>query len=210
MQSTVSSEFVTLATEAIFLALLLCSVGGLTLILERSLFWWRVQRWQDSAVRDALNLYDSNRTGAIAKLRRYSYLPLPRILLAAVELGPASPESFHLALMTALQAELPALRRFDIALRTLANLAPLLGLLGTIVGLIDAFAHLELTDLANLDRNAVAAGIGSALLSTAAGLGIAAIVLPCANLFRSFYRRQLSSIRDLSGQLELHYRDRSS
>ena len=83
---------------------------------------------------------------------------------------------------------------------------PLLGLLGTILGLVRALSALELGSGGSDRALDVIAGIGEALITTAVGLVIAIVTLIFANYFQGQYRRQRAFIQEAGGQLELLYR----
>jgi biopolymer transport protein ExbB len=87
-------------------------------------------------------------------------------------------------------------------------LSPLLGLLGTILGLITSFASLNIGDVGGSRTANVTSGISEALVSTASGLVVAIFTLLFANTFRGFYLRQTARIQEYGGQLELLYRRR--
>lgn len=188
--------------------LLIFSVLTMALILERIVFWNQVLRRQDHAVREAIALYRKSPRAALQMLEQYASLPIPRIFLAALELEYATPEEFRLALETAAQAELPLLKRFNTIFDTVISIAPLLGLLGTVLGLIGSFASLRLGDLGGTQTTGVTSGISEALISTAAGLVVAIFTLLFANAFRGLYQRQTALIQEYGGQLELLYRRR--
>lgn len=184
------------------------SILAVALILERILFWLQLVRRQDKVVREGLSLYRRSVKSAIQKLEQNSDLPIARIFLAALELDQATPEEFRLALETAAQAELPLLKRFNTVFETVISVSPLLGLLGTILGLITSFSSLRLGDLGNTVSANVSAGIGEALISTASGLVVAIFTLLFANTFRGLYQRQIALIQEYGGQLELIHRRR--
>lgn len=184
------------------------SILTVALILERLLFWWQIIRYQDKAVREVLSLYRRSIKAALQKLEQNAELPIARIFLVALELEQPTPEEFRLALESAAQAELPLLKRFNTVFETVISVAPLLGLLGTILGLIGSFGSLRLGDLGGSATANVSAGIGEALVSTAAGLIVAIITLLFANLFRGLYQRQIALLQEYGGQLELVYRRR--
>jgi biopolymer transport protein ExbB len=106
---------------------------------------------------------------------------------------------------------LPVLKRFNTVFETVIGIAPLLGLLGTILGLIGTFASLRIGDVGGSNTTGVTAGISEALISTASGLTVAIFTLLFANLFRGLYLRQLAIIQEYGGRLELlhRYRDRN-
>ncbi|WP_392534339.1 MotA/TolQ/ExbB proton channel family protein [Nostoc sp. C117] len=185
------------------------SVLGVALIIERIRFWVRINQRQSRVVRDVLNLYRiDNVVGAMDKLQKNADLPLARIFLAALELEEPNPEEFRLALESEAQAEIPVLKRFQNIFETIISLAPLLGLLGTVLGLIASFASLNLGDVGGSKTTGVTSGISEALVSTASGLIVAIFILLFANTFRGLYQRQIALIQEYGGQLELLYRRR--
>lgn len=185
------------------------SVLGIALIIERIAFWVRIQKRQKRVVRDVLNLYRrENVVGALDKLKQNADLPIARIFLAALELEEPNPEEFRLALESEAQAEIPLLKRFNTMFETIISLAPLLGLLGTVLGLITSFASLNIGDVGGSRTGGVTSGISEALVSTASGLIVAIFTLLFANTFRGLYIRQIALIQEYGGQLELLYRRR--
>ncbi|MBD2096250.1 MotA/TolQ/ExbB proton channel family protein [Trichocoleus sp. FACHB-591] len=184
------------------------SILAVALILERAAFWFRITQRQDRVVREALSLYKRSPQAAFQRLEQNADLPITRIFLTAMELEQPSPEEFRLALESAAQAELPLLKRFNTVFETIISIAPLLGLLGTILGLIGSFASLRVGDLGGTNATGVTAGISEALISTASGLIVAIFTLLFANTFRGLYQRQIALIQEYGGQLELLYRRR--
>jgi biopolymer transport protein ExbB len=185
------------------------SVLAVALIIERIRFWVRINNRQTRIIREVLNLYRlDNVVGAIDKLKKNADLPLARIFLAPLELEQPNPEEFRLALESEAQAEIPLLKRFQNIFETIIGLAPLLGLLGTVLGLIASFASLDIGDVGGTKTAGVTAGISEALVSTATGLVVAIFTLLFANSFRGLYMRQIALIQEYGGQLELLYRRR--
>lgn len=184
------------------------SILAVALILERLAFWSRVAQRQDRVVREVLSLYKRSPRAALLKLEQHTDLPIARIFLAALELDRPSPEDFRLALETAAQAEIPLLKRFNTVFETIISLSPLLGLLGTVLGLIQSFASLNIGDVGSSKTVGVSAGISEALVSTASGLVVAIVTLLFANTFRGLYLRQIALIQEYGGQMELLYRRR--
>ena len=183
------------------------SILALGLIVERISFWLKINNRQTKVVRDVLNLYRRNNVvGAIDGLRKNADLPIARMFLTALELEEPTPEEFRLALESEAQAEIPLLKRFQNIFDTIISLAPLLGLLGTVLGLIGSFASLDLGDVGGSQTANVTGGISEALVSTAAGLVVAIFTLMFANAFRAMYQRQMALIQEYGGELELLYR----
>ncbi len=184
------------------------SILAVALVLERLLFWVRIANRQDRIVREILVLYRRSPRSAFLKLEQHGDLPIARIFLAALELDQPNPEEFRLALESAAQAEIPLLKRFNNIFDTIISVSPLLGLLGTVLGLIASFASLKVGNLSGSNASGVTAGISEALVSTASGLVVAIITLLFANTFRGLYIRQIALIQEYGGQLELLYRRR--
>ena len=188
------------------LPLLGTSLTSTILICERLWFWRRIVHRQPLLVNTVLETYSQQPQKALSKLKQNSDLPICRIFLAALTLPEATPEEFRLALESAAQGELPLLRRYSTALDTIVGIAPLLGLLGTILGLIRALTALNLGSGSSDRALEVTSGIGEALVSTAIGLLIAIGTLIFANFFQSLYRKQRAFLQATGGQLELLYR----
>ncbi|WP_027402723.1 MotA/TolQ/ExbB proton channel family protein [Aphanizomenon flos-aquae] len=187
--------------------LLFFSVLGITLILERITFWIGISGRQNRVVKQVLGFYrQGNVVTSLDILHKNADLPIARIFLAALELEEANPEEFRLALESEAQAEIPLLKRFQNIFDTIIGLAPLLGLLGTVLGLIGSFASLNIGDVGGAKTAGVTSGISEALVSTASGLVVAIITLFFANSFRGMYLRQIAWIQEYGGQLELLYR----
>ena len=184
------------------------SILAMALILERILFWSQIVKRQDKVVRDVLGLYRRNSKAALQKLEQNVNLPIARIFLAALELEQATPEEFRLALESAAQAELPLLKRFNTVFDTIISVSPLLGLLGTVLGLMTSFSSLQVGNVAGTSSVNVTAGISEALVATASGLVVAISTLLFANSFRGLYLRQTALIQEYGGQLELIHRRR--
>ncbi|MBD2463182.1 MotA/TolQ/ExbB proton channel family protein [Oscillatoria sp. FACHB-1407] len=192
-----------LAGGIVMFPLLAFSIVAIALIIERVVFWVRINRRQKRVVRDVLRAYSHDFDTAMLKLKQNADLPIARIFLEALEVNHFPPHAFRLTLEGATQAELPALRRFNTIFDTIVTLSPLLGLLGTVIGLIRSFASLNLGSVGSESAVQVTGGISEALVSTAAGLIVAVFTLLFANVFRGFYRRQIAAIREYGSQLEV-------
>ncbi len=191
----------------VMIPLLFFSLLVVALIIERIRFWVKINSRQTRVVEEVLKLYRrDNVVSALERLHSNTDLPIARIFLAALELEEANPEEFRLALESEAQAEIPLLKRFQNIFDTVISLSPLLGLLGTVLGLIASFASLNLGNVGGTQTTNVTGGISEALVSTAAGLIVAIFTLLFANTFRGLYQRQIALIQEYGGQLELLYR----
>ncbi len=183
------------------------SIIAIALVIERLAFWVRLNKRQNRVVKSVLQLYrQGNMGGALDKLKQNGDLPMTRIFIAALILEQPTPDEFRLALESEAQAEIPLLKRFNTLFDTVISISPLLGLLGTILGLIASFASLNIGEVGGSQSAQVTSGISEALVSTASGLIVAIFTLLFANAFRGLYLRQIALIQEYGGQLELLYR----
>lgn len=183
--------------------LLVFSLLAVALIVERVIFWLKIKRRQRQIVQKALSLYPNDTYGVIALLKKNAQLPIARIFLEALELEQPTSDEFRLALDSATQAEIPILRKFGTWFQTIITASPLLGLLGTILGLIQSFAAMDLGNATGTNSAVVTGGLSEALVSTVMGLVVAIVTLLFANTFRGLYLRELAFIQEYGGQLEL-------
>lgn len=192
---------------------LLLLVASTACIAERIRFWLKVTRQQPRFAKEMTKLYQHQPELVAEKIKRNIDLPIARIFAAALELDSPTPEEFRLAMESELQAEVPAMKRFSGLLELTVGLAPMLGLIGTITGLIAAFASLSIGDIGGTKTAGVSGGISEALITTAVGLVVAAFCLVFVTIFRNLYNRQMALIQEYGGQMELIYRrqyDRSN
>ena len=181
-------------------------VAATACIAERIRFWLRVTRRHPVFAREIVKLYRHQPELVAEKIQRQIDLPMARIFAAALELENPTPEEFRLAMESELQAEIPTMKRFSGLLELTVGLAPMLGLIGTVTGLIAAFGSLNIGDVGGTKASGVSSGISEALITTAVGLVVAATCLVFATLFRNLYNRQMSLIQEYGGQMELVYR----
>jgi biopolymer transport protein ExbB len=101
------------------------------------------------------------------------------------------------------EVSLQRMQRFMSALDTMITVAPLLGILGTVLGIISSFAILGAGGIS--DPRAVTGGIAQALVTTAAGLSIAIITVVPYNFFNSRIRRAVHGMEKYATSLEVVY-----
>lgn len=183
------------------------SVFTLTRTIERAWFWYQLLSQEDKIVYDVMEAahYDLDRAAAIA--RKAENLPIGRFLLAPLRLKQPTPETFRLALETAGDKEFFQMRRGDKLLESVVGIAPLLGLLGTVTGLIMTFNNLNIGSAGSTaDLGKAAAGIGEALTTTAGGMIVAIIALFVFRVLVTLQSQQVEYFSTVGGELELIYR----
>ena len=160
--------------------ILIVSIIALTVVIER-IFWW-TGRWFRRDPKRIEKVFTAIEVGDVAeasRLSRDSRDPVLRMMWNGLNHQHASLQG---ALQVAAGIEIKRAGRFLVVMDTLVTLAPLLGLLGTITGLIRSFSFLGNEELA---VTAVTGGIAEALIATACGLGIAIFALIPFNFFTS-------------------------
>jgi biopolymer transport protein ExbB len=187
--------------------LLLLSILSLTTVLERGWFWYQLLRNESKIVHRLLDAAaDGDWAQAHDIAERTQYQPVSRFLGAPLRLEVPDPELFRLALESAADEELAAMRRGDKVLESVVALAPLLGLLGTVLGLIHTLGNIRLGDIGTASTAGVSSGIGEALITTATGLIIAIASLAAYRTFNSLVVGQAQVFRRAGNELELIYR----
>ncbi|MEY2977442.1 MAG: hypothetical protein RLZZ435_1581 [Cyanobacteriota bacterium] len=186
--------------------LFILSIVALSITVERLWFWVNVLNRETEIVKQVLEAayYDWN--GAMSAARRFNNQPIGRLLYAPLRLANPDPEVFRLALEAAADEELAGMRRGEKFLEAVIALAPLLGLLGTVLGLIRSLGNIRLGDLGTASTEGVTLGIGEALISTASGLVVAIVSLAFYRLFQVFLFTQAKVFRRAGSELELLYR----
>jgi biopolymer transport protein ExbB len=186
--------------------LLVLSILALGTILERLWFWASILWKERDIVNRVLDAAESNWQVAreIALERRRQ--PIGRYLYAPLRLANPDPEVFRLALEAAADDELALMRRGDKLLEAVITMSPLLGLLGTVLGLIRSLRSISFSDLGTASVAGVPLGIGEALISTAAGMIIAIVSLAFYRFFQALWFNQVRIFRKAGSELELLYR----
>lgn len=186
--------------------LFVLSILTLSVTVERLWFWVNVLNREKEIVKQVLEAayYDWNT--AMNTARRFNNQPIGRLLYAPLRLANPEPEVFRLALEASADEELASMRQGEKFLEAVIALAPLLGLLGTVLGLIQSLGNIRLGDIGTASTQGVTLGIGEALISTATGLIVAIVSLVFYRLFQVFLFTQLKVFRQAGSELELLYR----
>lgn len=184
-----------------------CSVLTLATALDRALFWIRLLKREDQVVNAVLDAARRDLSEAAILASQAQDLPIGRFLLAPLRLNRPSPDTFRLAMETAGDREFVQMRKGDKLLETVVAVAPLLGLLGTVTGLIATFSNLTIGGGGTGDQaTAAAAGIGEALITTAAGMVVAIMALLIFRVMVTLQAQQMDYFSDVGNELELIYR----
>ncbi len=161
--------------------LVICSVLGIIFIIERAITYYRIKGDTAEIFSEVLaSIRESDLRNSIEVCEEYDH-PVATTLKSGLLRYGKSHEEIEKAMESVALHEVSKLERGLWILATLANVAPLFGFLGTVVGMISAFSALAEVGLGQ--PQAVAAGISQALITTATGLIIALPVQTAYNYF---------------------------
>ncbi|WP_034296853.1 MotA/TolQ/ExbB proton channel family protein [Herbaspirillum sp. RV1423] len=174
--------------------LLIASVIGLALIIERLLYLRRSRVLPGDLLPEVVRVYENGRVNddVIDKLEQNS--PLGQVLAAGLRNVDTPREVMKEAIEEAGQAAAHRLERYLTTLGTIASLAPLMGLFGTVIGMIEIFAS---QNAAGTNPAQLAHGISIALYNTGFGLAIA---MPSLVFYRHFRALVDSFVVDMEQQ----------
>lgn len=175
--------------------ILMVSMAGLALVLERVFTLWIRFRLDGrgllAAVLDRVDRGDF--PGALEECSRAAGHPLGRVIRAGLLKAHRSDREIEMAMEEDMLRTTPALRKRINYLATFGNIATLLGLLGTIFGLIQAFEGVSLADPA-AKQEILAKGISVAMLTTALGLIVA---IPCLLAHSFLFNKSTQMIEEI-------------
>lgn len=184
MQDT-SYELLTIFRDGGFMMipLVLCSLVALGIILAKGWTLFVAHRDSKKLLAEIRDLGESGRLDDAIQLARQTRGPVAAILLTGLRRVKEGGHQKEIgkAIGTTGSIELDFLERGLTVLATIANVAPMLGFLGTVIGMIQAFAAIE--EAGQVEPTLVASGIKVALITTAAGLAIAIPVNIAYNYF---------------------------
>ena len=188
----------------LLIPILLLSLAAVFLIVERALFYWQQRASGAESAEAVLKLLTHTPAQQLAPALRRGRSPQARVIAAALERGRRLADTDqrrtldHLVL-----AEIAALERYVPYLQNIANVATLLGLLGTVVGMISAFVGMRSTG--STDLTILSGGIAQALVTTAAGLAVAIPSTLCHHLFVHHVQRTVARLNIAVSEITAHF-----
>ena len=176
------------------LPLLFLSIISLTMTVERIWFWSALHR--TTRIRWLRRLGHALRSGDRATAKRLvdrDQSPYSDVGRSLLEHG-----ANDAVAMEAMEVQRPKFDRFMVSLSTIITAAPLIGILGTVIGIIRSFRLLGAPSEGGLtDPSAVSHGIAEALLTTALGLIVALITLFPYMIFRAQSERAIGRVESI-------------
>jgi biopolymer transport protein ExbB len=181
--------------------LLVCSIIMLTVVIERIFFWISMDLHRNQPLVDeVLELCRTGDWEAVREKTVDSKDYIVKILITGIL---HRDFSMTKAMESAAAEEIKGMRRYNGVLDTMITVAPLLGIFGTVLGIIISFEMLGTAGIEN--PQAVTAGIAQALITTATGLGIAILSVFPYNYFNARIENAALNIEKYATSLEIVY-----
>jgi biopolymer transport protein ExbB len=168
----------------VMVIILLCSIMTVAFAIERLGYFAKRKGNPDAVLQAAMSKLRSGDVQAATRVCSESSHPVGPVAATVLNNWHLRPDSLEEKLQIALSEQRLVLERNLGVLGTMGNTAPLIGLLGTVWGIMRAFHDMARTGSAG--PSVVAAGVAEALFTTAAGLLVA---VPAVLLFNHFTRR---------------------
>jgi biopolymer transport protein ExbB len=163
--------------------LLICSLLSMTIIIERLISLREKRIIKQQEIDKLNNLIENGFYDKALELCIANPNPLTNIIRVIIENKELPQESLRQIISDSAKLELPYIEKYLTALSTLASVSPLLGLLGTVTGMMKVFRVITTIGLG--EPAALSGGIAEALITTVFGLAIAIPSLVMHNYFQN-------------------------
>jgi len=186
--------------------LLFLSIISLSCIFERLLFWINLKKENNLLQNYILENYENERNSKIfiEKLKSKEQNPYAKLTIDLLKFEIQNLQEFNQLTESLLSNIENNLNKYGTIFNLTINISPLLGLLGTVLGLMNSFNFI---DIGNVGTNAkeVTGGISEALVTTAYGLIIAIFTIVFLSYFNSFRNNEMLLIENFSLKLRAFY-----
>lgn len=163
-----------------------CSVLSIAIIIERFIYYVQIRANVPGLLKEIMDLVRRNRVKEAIERCETESKPVVNILKAALMNYDKPKEQIQESIEEVSLYEVPKLEKNLAPLATIAHISPLLGLLGTVYGMVKTFYTIEITTRTNpstVNPSLLAGGIWEALLTTVLGLTVAIIAFVAYNYF---------------------------
>ena len=184
--------------------LLFISIITLACIFERILFWFDLRNKNNKIPKLILESYSFNKDELITFLNKKKNNPYSQILIEVFNANCIRQEDFEKVLEINLVNQNNKLNKYGNILNLSVGICPLLGLLGTVLGLMNSFSFIDLGNV-GVNSKEVTGGISEALVSTAYGLIIAIFTIVFLSYFNSCRKNEIISLRDFGTKFQIQY-----
>ena len=184
--------------------LLLFSIISVSCIIERLIFWNKINNYVK--VINSLQINNFTDISYIKSLNKKDIgdNPYKKLLFKIKDFDLSNQKNLSIALTISTQSLKFEFEKFNNIFSTIISISPLLGLLGTVFGLMNSFSFIEIGNV-GVNADEVTGGISEALVSTAAGLIIAIFTVVFSNYFKSLKIKKIKLINEFCGRFETFF-----
>ena len=186
--------------------LLVLSIISLACIFERFLFWINLNKQNNLLINYIMENYEDKKKSEIfiQKLKSKDKNPYAKLTIQILNFKNTNLQEFNELINSSLSNIDNTLNKYGNIFGLTINISPLLGLLGTVIGLMNSFKFI---DIGNVGSNAkeVTGGISEALVSTAYGLIIAIFTIVFLSYFNNCRNNEMFLIEEFSYKLRSYY-----
>ena len=184
--------------------LLLFSIISVSCIIERLIFWNKINNYEKLINNLQINNFiDISFIKSLNK-RDIGDNPYKKLLFKIKDFDLSNQKNLSIALTISIQSLQFEYEKFNNIFSTIISISPLLGLLGTVFGLMNSFSFIEIGNV-GVNADEVTGGISEALVSTAAGLIIAIFTVVFSNYFKSLKIKKIKLINEFCGRFETFF-----
>ena len=182
--------------------LLFLSIITLACIIDRIIFWTQLRKNNKRISELILEKYNDNLNEFLAFLKKKNNNPYSQILINIFNMNFSSEKDFDKALEINLINKLKEFNKYGYIFNLTIAIAPLLGLLGTILGLMNSFSFIDLGSVGTNTKE-VTGGISEALVSTAYGLIIAILTISFSSYFNSCKKNEIIALKEFGIKFQI-------
>ena len=184
--------------------LLLFSIISVSCIIERLIFWNKINNYEKVINNLKINNFIDISYIKTLNKKDIGDNPYKKLLFKIKDFDLSNQKNLSIALKISIQSLQFDFEKFNNIFSTIISISPLLGLLGTVFGLINSFSFIEIGNV-GVNADEVTGGISEALVSTAAGLIIAIFTLVFSNYFKSIKTKKIKLINEFCGRFETFF-----
>ena len=191
--------------------LLFISITSLACIFDRLSYWNSSFARKEIILDKILEKYSNINSINDLNSNNITSIPLEKVLIEVLKIidkiyiDRRDNIDVKLALEISIKSIQSEFAKFSNFFSTVITVSPLLGLLGTVLGLINSFSFIRIGG-SGINSQEVTGGISEALISTAFGLIVAIITLIFSNYFNNLWRKQNSILNQYCGKFEMLFR----
>ena len=184
--------------------LLFLSIITLACIIDRIIYWIKLNNKNKRISKLILEKYEDNSNEFLEFLKKKNNNPYSQILINIFNMNFSNEKDFEKGLEINLINKNREFNKYGSIFNLTIGIAPLLGLLGTVLGLINSFSFIDLGSVGTNTKE-VTGGISEALVSTAYGLIIAILTISFSSYFNACKRDEIISLREFGIKFQILY-----